>query len=126
MKSANPEFPFIVRECLNAQPSVMARYDYGVERRVYLHNASEAEVSQAITELVEQASEVNQSDYASRFWLPLTTALYLIVYYTQIIEPHRKTFKYQQMLFSLFFLSFYYYHEQKVKKLESILYFEKN
>lgn len=63
MKSANPEFPLIVRECLHAQPSVMARYDFGVERRVYLHNASEAEVKTAVSELVEQAPEVNQAAF---------------------------------------------------------------
>jgi len=41
----------------------MARYDFGVERRVYLHNASEAEVKTAVSELVEQAPEVNQAAF---------------------------------------------------------------
>ena len=44
-KNANPALPFIVRECEGAQPCVTARYDFGVERRVYLNNASEAEVN---------------------------------------------------------------------------------
>lgn len=44
IKTKNPDFPFLVRECLNAQPTVMARYDYGVERRIYLHNLEEREI----------------------------------------------------------------------------------
>jgi hypothetical protein len=31
----------------------MARYEYGVERRVYLNDASEAEVGQAVSDLIE-------------------------------------------------------------------------
>ena len=41
IKKQNPDFPFIVRECTNAQPTVMARYDYGVEKRVYVPDLSE-------------------------------------------------------------------------------------
>ena len=55
VKEANPEFPFIVRECLNAQPTVMARYDWGVERRVYLNNLSEREIDQIVADLVSQS-----------------------------------------------------------------------
>ena len=61
VKAANPDFPFIVREAKGAQPCIMARYDFGVERRVYVHNASEAEVSQTIDELVDQADSINNS-----------------------------------------------------------------
>ncbi|TNV72828.1 hypothetical protein FGO68_gene6568 [Halteria grandinella] len=59
IKEKNPETPFIVRECLNAQPTVMARYDFGVEKRVYVNNLSESEINQVVKELVEQAREVN-------------------------------------------------------------------
>jgi NADH dehydrogenase (ubiquinone) 1 alpha subcomplex subunit 2 len=45
VKASNPEFPFIVREAKGAQPCITARYDYGVERRVYVHNATEAEIA---------------------------------------------------------------------------------
>jgi len=41
VKAENPALPFIVRECTNAQPTVMARYEFGVERRLYLNHASE-------------------------------------------------------------------------------------
>jgi len=36
IKGANPEFPFIVRESKGAQACVTARYEFGVERRIYL------------------------------------------------------------------------------------------
>mmetsp|Transcript_12698 Transcript_12698/g.21383 ORF Transcript_12698/g.21383 Transcript_12698/m.21383 type:complete len:101 (-) Transcript_12698:78-380(-) len=59
LKQLNPNFPLIVRECQGAQPNVMARYDFGVERRVYLNGLTEAEVDKAVGELVDQAAEVN-------------------------------------------------------------------
>ena len=60
IKAANPTFPFIVRECTGAQPNVMARYDYGVERRIYLHDLTENEVDDAVAELVNQADQINK------------------------------------------------------------------
>ena len=59
VKSANPDLPFLVRECDKAQPCVTARYEYGVERKVYLLGANEAEVGQAVSDLIEQAASIN-------------------------------------------------------------------
>jgi NADH dehydrogenase (ubiquinone) 1 alpha subcomplex subunit 2 len=53
IKSKNPELPFIVRECLNAQPTVMARYEYGVEKRIYVPNLEERDIDQVVQELVQ-------------------------------------------------------------------------
>lgn len=61
IKRSEPELPFIVRECENAQPSVMARYDFGVERRIYLLNATETEVQNSVEELVNQAGQINRA-----------------------------------------------------------------
>ena len=61
MKAANPNMPIIVRECTNAMPTVMARYNFGVEKRLYLTNCSEVECEHAVQELVEQAEEINES-----------------------------------------------------------------
>ena len=38
-----------------------ARYDFGVERKVYLHDASDVEVGQVVDELVDQAQSINSS-----------------------------------------------------------------
>ena len=46
---------------MGAQPNVMARYDFGVERRIYLHDLTENEVDEAVAELVNQAGKVNSS-----------------------------------------------------------------
>lgn len=61
IKGQNPELPFIVRECQNAMPTVMARYDYGVERRVYVNNLSENEIDSVVKELVQQSKEINSA-----------------------------------------------------------------
>ena len=61
------QFPFIVRECLNAQPTVMARYDFGVEKRVYVPNLDEKEIDKVVQELVEQAKAVNAAIPDNRF-----------------------------------------------------------
>ena len=37
----------------------MARYDFGIERRVYLNDLTETEVDQVVEELVTQANDVN-------------------------------------------------------------------
>ena len=66
VKQENPTLPFLVRECENAQPCVTARYDFGVERRMYLLGANEAEVGQAVSELVDNAEKIN-SAAATRF-----------------------------------------------------------
>ena len=59
IKSQNPSLPFIVRECTGAQPNVMARFDFGVERRIYLNDLTETEVDSVVAELVSGAEEVN-------------------------------------------------------------------
>ena len=60
-KAANPAFPFIIRECENAQPCVTARYEFGVERKVYLLGANEAEVGVAVNDLINQADGINKA-----------------------------------------------------------------
>ena len=59
IKGANPNFPFIVRECFGAQPTVWARYDFGAERRVYLNDLDEEQVDAVVADLVEQSGNVN-------------------------------------------------------------------
>ena len=61
IKEKNPHTPFIVRECLNAQPTIMARYDFGIEKRVYVPNLDEKEIDLVVKELVEQAKEINSA-----------------------------------------------------------------
>ena len=66
VKASNPGLPFLVRECENAQPCVTARYEFGVERKVYLLGANETEVGEAVSGLIAQADSINKSA-ATRF-----------------------------------------------------------
>lgn len=59
VKQAGPRFPFIVRECENAIPLIIARYDFGVEKKVVAEGLSEVEVTKAVEELVAQADSIN-------------------------------------------------------------------
>ena len=45
----------------------MARYDFGVEKRIYVPNLEEADVNSVVKELVEQAHEVNAA-LPNKFW----------------------------------------------------------
>ena len=36
----------------------MARYDFGVERRIYVHDLADTDVDRVVQELVEQAQSV--------------------------------------------------------------------
>lgn len=63
MKKEHPYFPFIVRECQDAIPNVMARYgrlrsldlDFGVEKRTICKNMTEQEIEEVIEKLVVQS-----------------------------------------------------------------------
>lgn len=59
VKAQAPEFPFIVRECENAIPLVVARYDFGVEKKVCVEGFSEKDVNQAVEDLIKQADSIN-------------------------------------------------------------------
>eukprot|EP00826_Nyctotherus_ovalis_P061124 TRINITY_DN8665_c0_g1_i2.p2 TRINITY_DN8665_c0_g1~~TRINITY_DN8665_c0_g1_i2.p2 ORF type:complete len:144 (-),score=28.56 TRINITY_DN8665_c0_g1_i2:167-553(-) len=57
LKDANPLFPFMVRECEGVQANILARYSYGVERRVVVENCTEEEVNKVVEKLVDLASK---------------------------------------------------------------------
>ena len=57
----------------------MARYDFGVERRIYLHDLTEKEVDEAVAELVSQADEINNS-VAGNWWGSIQTTIKTVTY----------------------------------------------
>jgi len=59
VKETNPTFPFIVRECNDAIPLVIARYDFGVEKKVCLEGHSEQQINQVVQDLLNQADSIN-------------------------------------------------------------------
>ncbi|KAG2316417.1 hypothetical protein Bca4012_067300 [Brassica carinata] len=52
LKSLNPKFPFLIRECSGIQPQMWARYDMGVERCVNLDGMSETQILKSLEDLV--------------------------------------------------------------------------
>ncbi|KAI8798651.1 NADH dehydrogenase [ubiquinone] 1 alpha subcomplex subunit 2 [Biomphalaria glabrata] len=52
LKKQNPKFPFLVREALNVQPKVYARYELGKESSLPLTNMTKEQVSRAVESLI--------------------------------------------------------------------------
>lgn len=51
----------------------MARYDFGVEKRIYVPNLDENNIDQVVKELIEQSAEVNAAiPNNSKFWVSFT------------------------------------------------------
>ncbi|PIA40735.1 hypothetical protein AQUCO_02400065v1 [Aquilegia coerulea] len=53
LKTLNPKFPILIRECSQVQPQLWARYDKGVERGFNLEGLTEAQITKVLKELVE-------------------------------------------------------------------------
>uniref|UniRef100_A0A8C2TJB2 NADH dehydrogenase [ubiquinone] 1 alpha subcomplex subunit 2 n=1 Tax=Coturnix japonica TaxID=93934 RepID=A0A8C2TJB2_COTJA len=53
LKQANPDFPILIRECSGVQPRLWARYEFGKEKSVSLHNLSVDEVAKALENIVK-------------------------------------------------------------------------
>ncbi|KAF7646133.1 hypothetical protein LDENG_00192570 [Lucifuga dentata] len=53
LKKANPDFPFLIRECSGVQARLWARYDFGKERSVSVDNMTADQVANALQTLVQ-------------------------------------------------------------------------
>ncbi|XP_042489384.1 NADH dehydrogenase [ubiquinone] 1 alpha subcomplex subunit 2 [Macadamia integrifolia] len=53
LKTLNPKFPILIRECSGVQPQLWARYDMGVERGIPLEGLTEAQINKALQDLVQ-------------------------------------------------------------------------
>uniref|UniRef100_H2YYY3 NADH dehydrogenase [ubiquinone] 1 alpha subcomplex subunit 2 n=1 Tax=Ciona savignyi TaxID=51511 RepID=H2YYY3_CIOSA len=51
VKSSNPNFPILIRECSQVEPKIYARYGKGVEKSVTVSNKSADEVISIIQQL---------------------------------------------------------------------------
>ncbi len=59
IKKQNPDTLLLIRECKDVDPMVLARYDYGVERKVICEFASAEEVEDIVGNLVLESEKVN-------------------------------------------------------------------
>ncbi|XP_059635665.1 NADH dehydrogenase [ubiquinone] 1 alpha subcomplex subunit 2 [Cornus florida] len=53
LKTLNPKFPILIRECSGTEPQLWARYDMGVERGIRLEGLTEAQILKALQDLVK-------------------------------------------------------------------------
>ncbi|XP_029439168.1 NADH dehydrogenase [ubiquinone] 1 alpha subcomplex subunit 2 [Rhinatrema bivittatum] len=53
LKKANPDFPILIRECSGVQPKLWARYEFGKERSLPLHNLNADQLAKALESLVK-------------------------------------------------------------------------
>ncbi|XP_077212363.1 NADH dehydrogenase [ubiquinone] 1 alpha subcomplex subunit 2-like [Tasmannia lanceolata] len=53
LKTMNPTFPILIRECSGVEPQLWARYDTCVERYVRLDGLNEAQINKKLEELVK-------------------------------------------------------------------------
>ncbi|XP_057969941.1 NADH dehydrogenase [ubiquinone] 1 alpha subcomplex subunit 2 [Malania oleifera] len=61
LKTLNPKFPILIRECSGVEPQLWARYDMGVERSIRLEGMTETQISRAIEELVKVGAALKAS-----------------------------------------------------------------
>jgi NADH dehydrogenase (ubiquinone) 1 alpha subcomplex subunit 2 len=61
IKKSNPDCSLLIRECENVEPNIIARYDYGVEKKVYCEYASPEEVEDILSKLVSESEKINSS-----------------------------------------------------------------
>ena len=58
LKKSNPRLPILIRESARADPSITARYDYGVEKHITLYNSNENDIVSKIQELIEYSESL--------------------------------------------------------------------
>merc|ERR1712088_738413 len=56
LKSVNPEFPILIRECSGIQPRIIGRYEFGREEKIVVADFTPTEVDQAISSLADGPS----------------------------------------------------------------------
>lgn len=61
LKMLNPTTPFVYREAEEMEPFVYARFDWGKEEKVFVHNKSDKEITEIIRELVEHGAKLPKS-----------------------------------------------------------------
>ncbi|GLJ44538.1 hypothetical protein SUGI_0935220 [Cryptomeria japonica] len=53
LKTLNPRFPILIRECSGTEPRIWARYEYGEEKSMALDGLTEGQITKKVEELVK-------------------------------------------------------------------------
>ena len=54
LKTTNPTFPFLVRECEGVEAKIWARYDFGVEKSASVEGLDVGKVEKTLQDLVKE------------------------------------------------------------------------
>jgi len=54
LKTVNPTFPFLVRECEGIEAKIWARYELGVEKSISVEGLDVANVEKSVQQLVKE------------------------------------------------------------------------
>ncbi|KAF3490700.1 NADH-ubiquinone oxidoreductase 1 subunit [Arthroderma uncinatum] len=60
MKKNNPSTPILIREALDIEPRVFARYEFGKEKQETLLGLTDKEIEQKVTALVKNQGQPEQ------------------------------------------------------------------
>lgn len=58
LKKANPKLPILVRESMQAEAKLTARYDFGTETAVSVDGMDKTEISKTLEELVKRGESM--------------------------------------------------------------------
>ncbi len=61
IKKSNPDTLLLIRECHNVEPNILARYEYGVEKKIFCEYATQEEVEEILSKLVTESEKINTS-----------------------------------------------------------------
>uniref|UniRef100_A0A0D6R4M3 Ribosomal protein/NADH dehydrogenase domain-containing protein n=1 Tax=Araucaria cunninghamii TaxID=56994 RepID=A0A0D6R4M3_ARACU len=61
LKTLNPKFPILIRECSGIEPRIWARYQYGIEKSVALDGLTEGQITKKVEELVKDGVNISAS-----------------------------------------------------------------
>jgi len=61
IKIKNPDTLLLIRECKDADPMILARYDYGAEKKVICEFATQDEVESIVSQMVLEAEKINSN-----------------------------------------------------------------
>lgn len=59
LKKENPDTLLLIRECRDVDPMILARYDYGAERKIICEFATAEEVEDIVGGLVKESEKIN-------------------------------------------------------------------
>jgi len=62
VKKLNPKLPILVRECSGIQPRIVARYDFGEEKAIYVTDMTPDQIGKQMEVLIAHGNIMRRAD----------------------------------------------------------------